>query len=519
MKKGIRKISLILSLLMIVSAFLTACGSNPNNSNANSGNSDSDSGNTASAKDTLVYVVEDDLVNWNCNAKMYQVEMLIMPMLTDTLALDMGNGEYKPLLAESWEVSEDGLTWTFHLRKGVKFHNGEDFTAEDMVFTCENGREYPNQVSDMVTMESFEAVDDYTFVVHMNQVDAGAERALLTYFGAIPKDYYEEVGEIGFNENPVGTGPFKFGSRNVGTDITMVRNDEYWGDKPALREVTFTIINDITTASAALAAGQVDMMRLTNASTINVIKSNPDLAILNVPSNNINYCMVNPNVAPFDNIKVRQAVNYALNREAMVEVLAGGYGNGHSVLCPKGVFGYSDDVTPQYEYDVEKAKELIEESGITVPMDVGKIVTFPSSAPAAQMVQYDLAQIGLNLEIQQYDLSVAMQTMAAGDFTVGMWDCGTGAELCDIDWVLRSDGLCNYAGMKDVGIDELLDKAMGTLDNAERGEYYKEVLDIVNEECKYFMLYDNDILYAKNANLVTPHYPNGKMLISEISWE
>lgn len=106
MKKGIRKISLILSLLMIVSAFLTACGSNPNNSNANSGNSDSDSGNTASAKDTLVYVVEDDLVNWNCNAKMYQVEMLIMPMLTDTLALDMGNGEYKPLLAESWEVSK-----------------------------------------------------------------------------------------------------------------------------------------------------------------------------------------------------------------------------------------------------------------------------------------------------------------------------------------------------------------------------------------------------------------------------
>ncbi len=470
-------------------------------------------------KDTLVYSVEDDIVNMNTNAKLNQLEKLFTALMADTLGRSIGDGKYEMLLAKSVDVSPDGKTYTVKLRQGVKFHDGTEMTAEDVKFTFENGLTIPNQVGDMKAMESFEAKDRYTFIVHMKGPDALSYNVIMTAFAIMPKAYFEKVGELGYSQKPIGTGPFKYVSREKGANVKLERFDQYWGKAPALRAITFVVINDLTTASAALEAGQIDMMRLTNAATIGVLQSNPKVKITAVPSTNINYFLVNPDRKPFDNLKVRQALAYAVDRKAMVEVLAAGFGNSQSIVCPKSVFGYSDDVTPKYDYNVAKAKALLAEAGIKTPIDIGPIVTWPSSAPAAQMLQYDLSQIGINANIQQFDMSTAFQAMASGEFTLGMWDCGVGPDLGGIDWLFKSDGVVNYSKLRLPRIDELFNLASAESKPAKRLAYYKELLSLVQSEAKYIMLYDNDYLYANNIDLVTPVHPNGNFTLADFSWK
>jgi peptide/nickel transport system substrate-binding protein len=314
-----------------------------------------------------------------------------------------GGTDIVPALAEEWEVSEDGKTWTFSLREGVKFHDGTDFNAEAVcfnfdrwhnfegvqqsssvsyyyqtVFTGFANNEDPEQGESLY--KSCTAEDESTAVIELTSASASflSGMALASFSMASPEalEKYEADKVTGSGEeprfegtfgtqNPVGTGPFKLETFEPNNRLVLARFDDYWGDKAKLDKVIFKPIADGPARRQALESGEIQGYDLVDPADLDALK-NAGFQVLERPAFNVGYVGINSAKPPLDNPKVRQAVAHALNRQALVDAK---YPPGSEVatqFMPPSLFGYADDV-PTYEYDVDKAKQLLSEAGVTNP--------------------------------------------------------------------------------------------------------------------------------------------------------
>jgi peptide/nickel transport system substrate-binding protein len=335
----------------------------------------------------------------------------VIDQIFETLvSLKPGTVELEPGLAESWEISDDGLAYTFTLREGVTFHDGEPFNAEAV---CANFDRWYNFTGPLQNpsasyywqtvfggfaefnpdsgapedsfYESCEATDETTVVLNLTKPSSSILGALslssfafaspkaLTEFGAdegtVDADgVFQPTGTFG-TENPIGTGPFKFESWTRGDRLVLVRNEDYWGEKPKLDSVIFRPIPDGAARLQALQTGEIQGYDLVDPADVPTIESDENLQILDRPAFNVGYVGINQAIPPMDKLEVRQAIAYGLNRQEVVDSFYGGRGEVAKEFMPPGVAGYADDVT-EYTYDPEQAKQLLQDAGLELPVEV-----------------------------------------------------------------------------------------------------------------------------------------------------
>ncbi|MGH6719163.1 MAG: ABC transporter substrate-binding protein [Alphaproteobacteria bacterium] len=367
---------------------------------------------------TLDPAIGYDWQNWS----------MIKSLFDGLIDYEPGNTTIVADLAESFDIAPDGLTYTFHLRQGVKFHNGREMTAEDVKYSLERtvnpatqspGASYYDTIlgyaevagGSASELSGVKVIDPYTLTIELSRPDAPfLHKLALNFAFVVPKEAVEEYG-ADFGKHPVGTGAFRLADWTLGQHVIFERNPDYYiADRPRLDQIVFEIGQDPSVALLRLERGEVDLLGdgIPPARFVDVM-NNPDLRPLVVQGGQLHtgYVTLNTRVPPLDNVKVRQALNMAINKERIVQII-----NGRAVVAnqalPPAMPGYGTTETG-YPYDPEKAKALLAEAGF--PDGFASELYAANIDPnprIAQAIQQDLAEIGVKVEIKALDPSVVI---------------------------------------------------------------------------------------------------------------
>jgi len=356
----------------------------------------------------------------------------VCDMIYDTLVQYKANTtDLEPALATSWTRSPDALTWTFHLQEDVQFHDGTPFNAGAVIFSLTRPqvlfREFHEQfISDI------KAIDNFTVQIQLKTPYAPFISTLAgTSFSIVSPTSHPNLAE-----HPVGTGPFKFEKWDKGDKIVLTANETYWAGKPALDCLIFRSIPDNATRLAELQAGNLHVMEFPNTDDIPTIQGDPQLELLKQPSLNTGYIAMNMEKPPFDNIKVRLAINHAINKVDIIERLYQGLGIPAKNPIPPTLWSY-DDTIEDYAYDPELAKQLLAEAGYPDGFDT-TLWSLPVPRPyipngmaLAEEIQSDLQNVGINASIITYDWATYLNKTANGEHDMAM--LGWIADVADPD--------------------------------------------------------------------------------------
>ncbi|HCX84781.1 MAG TPA: hypothetical protein DHV14_06540, partial [Micrococcales bacterium] len=263
----------------------------------------------------------------------------------DRLVMLDADGTLQPQLATDWEPNEDFTQWTFTLRQGVTFHDGSDLTAEDVVFTYQTILDSPDSaiLEYMRVLEGVRASDDGTQVIFDLNAPFSPWPSITTTAHIVPKAVYEALGSEGFAEAPVGSGPYEFVSRTRGVDYVIQRNDDYWGEKPSIERVTFQTIADEDARLNGVLSGSVDVA-LISPNQVAGIENDSSVELASRVSNGVTFLGVNTQAGALTDVRVRQAIVHAIDRESIVENVLSGRGEATSQVVARTVTGFDDAV-------------------------------------------------------------------------------------------------------------------------------------------------------------------------------
>lgn len=473
----------------------------------------------AADKSDIVVAVDADVDTLHPTDFSTTVELGVLNQIYDTLLYYSPDGtkDPEPRIAESYEISDDGLDYTFHLRDDVTFHDGTPVTADDVVFSIElyNASEY--QGSQISMLSSVEATDEHTVVCHLDAPYSPFLQGICSPMIA-SKAYYES-SEDDFVNNPIGTGPYKFVSRAKGSNIKLEANEDYYRGAPEIKEVTFEVIPDSSTKAIALQTGEVNFAEIDSA-TKPQLEANPAITIAEVPTSAFSYIAMNTEKEPFNDVKVRQAINYAIDRDNLVAVCYDGEAEVNSNICAKERFGYSDDQF-QYTYDPEKAKELLAEAGIETPYDLGEILVAEKYSNLATVIQNDLKAVGLDVTISVKEFNSYISDLQNGSYGITALNMTLEGDTQTLEMAFTSDyiGIANNARYSDEEMDKLFEQARTETDNDKRAEIFNEIFTKAQDEAIYAVMCNPMTLYAYNSDLTCPEFVlEGNYYLYDFSW-
>lgn len=524
-----KKLSLMLASIMAMSLAMTGCGGSDT---AETTAADSSAETTASAAagsnaDTAGYlqaVLNADIQTADVQktSKDYEVPMNIFNRLVE-IEVEGGTSKIVPSLAESWDISEDGLEYIFHLRQGVKFHNGNDFTAEDVAYTfnrmltaegvvntgfidqIKGANELLTGAAD--TLEGLEVVDDYTVKMTLVEPFAGFLASISTAAVSIYDSEATEAAGDQFGMDPavtVGTGPFKFESWTFNDQIVLTRNDDYWMEPAALPGVVIKVIPDTETQTMMFESGALDLIDLDYVTdAIDRFEATYPDQIVSGPRVGITYVTMNQNIEPFNNLKVRQAFQMAIDRQVILDALYGGRGQVEHGIYPHGLIGFNENQT-QISYDPEGAKALLAEAGY--PNGFNMELAADSSASdtvtmSLEIIKEQLAAVGINAEIKNYDEATWLETRKSGELSTFMatWT----ADLNDPDnFIYTFFGNAENTTLRslnypDAEVMERVAKARAIINDDERiAEYQALEEKIIHEDAAWVPMYSRSHLFA-----------------------
>jgi ABC-type transport system substrate-binding protein len=451
-----------------------------------------------------------------------------------------GQTAVKPALATSWEVSDDGLEYTFSLRKGVTFHDGTPFNAEAVVFSFERQfiEDHPCYAQgpwkywgymDMDNIvDSVVAVDDSTVKFMLKKVEAPFIANLAMDFASIVSPTAVEKYGDDFKNNPVGTGAFKFVSWAKDSQIVFERNDAYWDGPVYLDRLILKVIPDATSRWLALQKGEVDLIDFPSTEDIAAMKADPDVQVIQQAGLNVGYLALNTQKKPFDNKLVRQAMNYAIDNQAIIDGVYGEAGQVAKNPLPPTMWSYNDDIEA-YEYSPEKAAALLAEAGYPDGFDM-ELWAMPVARPynpnarkIAEIMQDQLKKVNINAEIVSYEWGTYLDKTDQGEHQAAMlgWT-GDNGDPDNFLWVLLSEPAAippagNIAMWKNAEFTELCSQAKQTADQDVRDRLYREAQEVFHEEAPWVPIAHSVVtIPAKNYVNDFVIYPTGKRVFKHV---
>jgi peptide/nickel transport system substrate-binding protein len=434
---------------------------------------------------------------------------ILMNMYDGLVRYKDGTLQPEPALAKSWEISDDGLTYTFHLRSGVKFHDGTPFNAEAVKFTFDRMLDENNPYHDtgpfplaffFSSIDTVATPDDMTVVFKLKEPYAPflsnlAYPAGLIVSPAAVKEYGKDFGR-----HPSGTGAFKFEEWDSNSKVVVSRNDDYWDGAPPLDTIVYRPITDANTRVAEMLSGGLDVMVEVPPDSLAQFQGNKDFKVYEQAGPHVWFLILNVKDGPFSNKLVRQAANYAINKKAIVDdILQGTAQVAAGPTPPAFAWAYDDKLQP-YPYDPEKAKSLLKEAGYD-----GQQVTFYVTQGGSGMldpqamgtaIQADLEAVGMKVKIESYEWNTFLGKVNPGlegkaDMAEMAWmtnDPDTLPFLALRTGAFPDKGGFNSGYYSNPKVDALLEKARTSTDQAERANLYKQMQEIVHDDAPWVFI-------------------------------
>lgn len=449
-----------------------------------------------------------------CQQSTTAVSMMVS-YVNETLVYMTPEGDIEPLLAKEWSISECNREYTFYIREGILFTDGSPFNAEAVKFSLDRildpSISTPN-ISFYGPLERVEVVDEYTVKVIYKTPFAPALMGLTWPTAAIlSPTTYEKVGKEQFARHPVGTGPFKMKSWDPGEKLVMVRNEDYWRENARPERIEWVIAPEAGTRSAMVLAGDVHIAYQPPTPDIPRLESTYGLSVISEPSTRIMFVALNTTKEPFNNQKVRQAINYAVDADTIVSRILMGAGTPIDAPLPHMFFGYAP--VGKYNYDPNKARELLKEAGyedgfkVTFIHPTGRYIL---DAEIAEIIQSFLAEVGIVATLSTMDWPTYVGTMLkpAEEIHHHMNMLGWGT-LADAHHTLYSmfhssqfpPISVNNSFYNNPKVDELIDRGAQLLENEARRAIYKEAQDLIWEDAPWLFLYAQNMVLGVREDL------------------
>lgn len=473
------------------------------------------------------------------------------------ILLDEKN-EFKPGLAEKYEFSDDNLTLTFNLRNDIKWHDGEDFTADDVAFTFTSmadpkytGPRF-NEISKIVGAQEYhdgkldsvsgiKVIDKNTISFTYIKTYAPA-LSNFSQRGIIPKHIWSKVDISEWDKqgdllnNPIGTGPFKVTDFKPDQYVELVKNDSYFAGTPKIDKFIFKVTN-LETELSELAKGDLDVVELSSTKEEDLkTLTDSGIVIEEKPSANYQFMTMNSNREFFKDKTVRQAITYAINRKGIVDSLLGDHGQVINAPISLAGWAYPESGLNTYDYNVDKAKELLKEAGWNDNNGVlekdGKKFEVNLMVPtgnklreqSAPIIQQNLKDVGIIVNISTMDIASAMEkTKGEGDYDMGLLGFTLEVDPGDADryWSssIANGSQFNFSNFINTQSDELIEKAVTTIDRNERKDIYSQWGELINQEAPYVFLYSPNAIRAHNPKLEGYKYSAYSVFPDIQNWE
>lgn len=412
----------------------------------------------------------------------------------------------EPSLAYRWDISEDGKTYTFHLRQNVKFHDGSPFNADAVVYSFERQREgadfeyWRNFNIDQV-ISSIKTVNDSTVRMQLRQPDATFLNILsLTFLGIVSKESAQQYGND-FAKNPSGTGAFKFVKWEDDGTVVTVANPDYWDGRPYIDSLIFKPMASAADRWNALRDGSLDMMAVPDQADIPDMERTRGITLVKQPGVNICYMAMNMNKKPFDDVRIREAIVYAIDREKLVREVYGRLGRPAKNPIPPMLLGYAEEIrfTP---FDPEKSKQLLKDAGYPNGFKA-KLWTMPIAREympngqlMAEIIQRDLKAVGIETEIYQAPTwSEHRDRVARGEHELSIF--GWIGDAPDPHFFFSPllskesaslSSATNIAFYKSDAMSDLIQKGITTFDPVQRSQIYKKACELFNQDLPWFTI-------------------------------
>lgn len=447
-----------------------------------------------------------------------------------------GSTKVIPALAESFEISEDRLTYTFKLRKGVLFHSLEDFkptrefNADDVLFSINRMRlkdhpfhkvgggsyEYFSGMEMGDIIKSVEKKDDHTVEITLSRPEAPFLANLaMSFMSILSKEYADYLAKADQKEKidhfPVGTGPFIFKKYVKDSIIRYKRNDNYWGEKPKVKGLVFAITPDASVRFQKLKAGECHLVIEPSPADLPAIKEQDSLKLLSGSGLNVGYLAMNTQKKPFDSVLVRKAINMALNRDSYIEAIYLGQAIKAKNPLPPTIWSYNDGVK-DFDLNIESAKKLLAEAGFPQGFET-EIWTLPVTRPynpngkkMGEMMQADLAKIGIKAKLITYDWPTYLKKAREGEHSLIQlgWSGDNGDPDNFLNVLLGCAGVeagSNVARWCNQGFEKLISEAKLTTDIQKRTSLYEKAQEIFKSEAPWVTIAHSKVFRAMAKNV------------------
>ena len=426
----------------------------------------------------------------------------VLENVFDTLVEPNAKLAMAPDLATSWTTSKDQLTWTFKLRSGVKFQDGHPFTANDVVYSYDriidgklaNAYKFAN-------VKSVQAVNPLTVAIKLTQPTPN----LLSNLGGFKGMAIVEKSNVTSNQiatHPIGTGPFSVVKWTAGESIQLKANPNYWGGAPKIAGINYRFISSGATAIAALKSGEIDWTDSIPPQQVAELKTDSSVKVGDTPSNDYWYLALNEKRKPWNDVRVRQAIAYAINRQDIVKAATFGNAEVNELAIPKQSAWYVP--YNKYSTNLAKAKQLMAEAGVhgTINLDMLATSDYPQTVSAAQVIAAELQPLGIKVSIRTPDFATWLDQQDSGNFDMLMMGWLGNIDPDDFYYSQQhTGGSSNAQGYSNPKVDALLDAGRTETNPVKRKQDYAQAATIVANDASYIYLYNPSVIQAWNPEL------------------
>jgi peptide/nickel transport system substrate-binding protein len=483
-----------------------------------------DSSGTGAKRDNLVIGIEADAATMLANTDVnYVTDVQIRNIYDPLIKRDPQTGKFIPFLATSWK-NINPYTWQLTLRKGVTFTNGAPFNAEavkfniDYILDKKNNSTYLSRWADV---KEVKVINDYTVQIITSHpfptmIARIADDLLIMEPGNVEKLGLAEVAK-----HPVGTGPYKLKEWVRDDHLTLEANNDYWNGKPSIKEATFRYIPEFSSRLSAFLSGEIDLFKNVPVDSIDKVKNDDNSKIESIASSRVNYVALNTfHNGPLQNQKVRQALNYAVDKQELLKTVLNG--NGTIMTGPLSKLNADYVETKDYGYNPEKAKELLKEAGydpkkLTLTLDTPN-GRYPMDTQVAQAIAAQMGRIGINVKVQVNEWGTHLNKIThreMGDMFILGWGPAFDAQSTIENLFMKN---APYSGFSDPNVEKEIQKAIPIFDEAKRKQAFGALQQQLVEQAAWIPLWQQADIYAVNKNLHFKPKVDESMQVIDMSW-